>query len=687
MVAVRIGNAPLQVKVGENTNLTVRKAAAAATSAAAAALSEATAESVAGPTYASTAAGLAATTSGSSFAVDNGDGTVTVYLNSAGSAVSQRTLATTDALSAGSSSLVSGEVVEFLQSGSGAVVRTSQAKKLWQVSIEDYGGGPGETAAVNSAAFAGAVTRLNADLGGGEVLFESNGTYEFEPTTLWADNIKLKGRGQTVIKWSALGASTTGLAVTGNNWKAEGIIFEGPGDELTYTANERLVSVIGASSADRLIGLDISRCLFRNSGSSGLYAKWADEIVLSNVRAEAIAHAPLMFFSCNEGRWKGGKIDILDAVGIGGQAYGASLTHDSTGYSADANAGTPLAANPFCNDWVLEDVTVIGPKIWQAIDTHGCYNVSVKNCRTFAAKHGISVTGTSAGDYAGWRNSAVDNIIDLLMPDGTSAGVTPGEALTINGGSTVPNTEVIVTGNRINGYGAAGTSRAIKASANLKRFVISHNIITNWQGVAVLIQTGTTDGVVTENVFGEPTASGAECIEISGAGAQHLLLSGNIAEKGATRQPNIGARLSQVAGSRITVGPNMFDLCATPYTAPASGTFHGPGLPGRIDVTATSGAVTVDCGISRVARGVPINVLFSALSGAITGVTLDNVMVGSVIRLANLDAANTVTFSRSVAALDAAANWVGGQYDTLTLLRQDLGGGIVFAELGRAVNS
>lgn len=47
---------------------------------------------------ASTAAGLAATSDGQGFAVDNGDGTVTIYLNDNGVAVEQRTLATSAAL-------------------------------------------------------------------------------------------------------------------------------------------------------------------------------------------------------------------------------------------------------------------------------------------------------------------------------------------------------------------------------------------------------------------------------------------------------------------------------------------------------------------------------------------------------------------------------------------------------------
>lgn len=54
-----------------------------------------TAEAASGPTYASTSAGLAATTNGQSFAVNTGDGIVSIYRNTAGSAVLQRSLGTT----------------------------------------------------------------------------------------------------------------------------------------------------------------------------------------------------------------------------------------------------------------------------------------------------------------------------------------------------------------------------------------------------------------------------------------------------------------------------------------------------------------------------------------------------------------------------------------------------------------
>lgn len=97
------------------------------------AISASVAESAAGPTYPDTAAGLAATSDGESFAVDNGDGTVTIYLNDNGVAVEQRTLATTAALAAGTgASLVGYEPAT-------GVLR-SVAQILGDViSVRDYG--------------------------------------------------------------------------------------------------------------------------------------------------------------------------------------------------------------------------------------------------------------------------------------------------------------------------------------------------------------------------------------------------------------------------------------------------------------------------------------------------------------------------------------------------------------------
>lgn len=91
-------------------------------------ISASVAEAASGPTYASTAEGLAATADGEGFAVDNGDGTVTIYRNVSGAAVFQRSLATSEALgSPDGASLVGHE-----DTGANAVPVTQRALNLAQ---------------------------------------------------------------------------------------------------------------------------------------------------------------------------------------------------------------------------------------------------------------------------------------------------------------------------------------------------------------------------------------------------------------------------------------------------------------------------------------------------------------------------------------------------------------------------
>lgn len=102
-------------------------AAQAAVSAAQAAVSASTAESAAGPTYASVGDGEAATAAGESFAVDNGDGTVSVYMRTVGGSTLQRTLATTAALAAnaGATLVGTGEGMTLQSALDGVANRTA----------------------------------------------------------------------------------------------------------------------------------------------------------------------------------------------------------------------------------------------------------------------------------------------------------------------------------------------------------------------------------------------------------------------------------------------------------------------------------------------------------------------------------------------------------------------------------
>ncbi|QJR00870.1 hypothetical protein HH800_00860 [Sphingobium yanoikuyae] len=101
----------------------------------AAAASAALAESAAGPTYATVSAGEAATAVGHTFAVDNGDSTVTIYLRTSGGSTAQRTLATTAALAAPSGAALIGS----LQAGAGAVARPLEDVLRDTVNAKDHG--------------------------------------------------------------------------------------------------------------------------------------------------------------------------------------------------------------------------------------------------------------------------------------------------------------------------------------------------------------------------------------------------------------------------------------------------------------------------------------------------------------------------------------------------------------------
>ncbi len=161
----------------------------------------AVAEAVVGPTYSSTAAGLAATTNGQSFAVANVDGTVAIYRNNTGSATFQRSLGTTaynDGRFSQKTDLAStatgkgSALIGFKQSGTGAVARDVLAKmREIEVSPEDFGGpsvGNGTTSAVAAINAAGAYL---AGLGGGTIV--GKGKYLIDANIRLPNNVSLVG--------------------------------------------------------------------------------------------------------------------------------------------------------------------------------------------------------------------------------------------------------------------------------------------------------------------------------------------------------------------------------------------------------------------------------------------------------------------------------------------------------------
>lgn len=195
---IRPGGSPV-IRSGENVGEAARQAVRAETAADAAAASEAVALAAAGPNYADTSAGLAATGEGDTFAVED-DGIVSVYRHDAGpTATLLRVLPTTAAL-ASTDPGRGASMVGVRQSDSGAVGRTVADKLADLHHGADYGlstsGDQAEAFADFAAALAAA--RVIGRLGPGD--FETSETAVFDGTGNTLGGLIGEGPERSVIR-------------------------------------------------------------------------------------------------------------------------------------------------------------------------------------------------------------------------------------------------------------------------------------------------------------------------------------------------------------------------------------------------------------------------------------------------------------------------------------------------------
>lgn len=123
------------------------------------------AQSFTGPLYANTAAGLAATTDGEGFAVDNGDGTADVYQNSVGIAVFVRTIIL-DSTASGTAALIGttgGDLQSVLNAIGGSAVVDLTADVTGVLPVANGGTG-GSTAGAARTALGAAASGANTDI-------------------------------------------------------------------------------------------------------------------------------------------------------------------------------------------------------------------------------------------------------------------------------------------------------------------------------------------------------------------------------------------------------------------------------------------------------------------------------------------------------------------------------------------
>lgn len=363
----------LIVGIGSDAAEASRQAGLATAAANAASASAAFAESMVGPTYASTAAGLAATTDGQGFAVDNGDGTVTVYLNSAGVAVSQRTLATTAALA--STDAGKGAALVGYKYDTDAVARDADKRlKDYLPTAQDMGATPGGTITsgttfAGSTATAGpdAATELQALIDKAEAgklpiveipAGKANYTLTTSPLALVAGGTTVRGqRGMTYSRGLGKnGAIILGSAVPFGFHVGEGTTPSAPGDsgadcytfqdigfmkdtaaalksqsgiywDLQSNGPPRGVNLYGVSAAGLRAGFELAPPVF--GCSTALANLTLDGVCFSNNRYGVFASAPLYGL-----RAVGNQIEQNNAASAPASGLtGVTITAGGSGYT------------------------------------------------------------------------------------------------------------------------------------------------------------------------------------------------------------------------------------------------------------------------------------------------------------------------------------------------------------------
>lgn len=549
------------------------------------------------------------------------------------------------------------DAVTYLAEGVGAVSRSVQARLRDQaISVKDYGAA-GDGVTVDTSSLQAA---LNI---GGDILVPA-GTYVSGALTVPVAQTRLLMSEGAVLNFPTLGAGIKAITVTANDFTIEGGKMQGP-SVAAYAANENGIHMIGTSTSVRKAGLRVHGVEMTQFGSYAIYAQFVDGIDIERCNIHDCGFSGATLLSCDNGRFVGNTVKTM-TPGTGANMYGLSLTHDSTGYSSDPDAGTKQATHPFCSGW-----TVHGNEIsdidWEGLDCHGGYEVSIIGNRVYDTKYGISAPSSSgdALNYAGYSNVIAFNVVDGRNRDGTVSGhENAGYGINLNGGSAVNTQRSLCIGNIVHSKGvvsnaASGAIQAVYCNA----VVIADNVVSLWGGQGIYV--GGSTAMVKGNYFGGMVSSGdtiGYCIGSDFGTGNHLTINGNTHDASAGNLANAGVRLASLTSPVLYASGNDFTQCTTPLDG-TSYNWRG-GQWGNV-ATATDGDTSPSVkGLSGSTHGI----LLIPAGSVYTITTLDDGVENQVVTVVNTGTQN-ITIDRTSSYLDGSANQVLQPKYSLTLTK------------------
>jgi hypothetical protein len=578
----------------------------------------------------------------------------------------------------------------FKFGSTGAISLDSVAPGYATAVVTDFGA-VGDDSTVNTTAIQAAIDSLT----NGGTLFFPTGTYRSGSLTIGSNNIKFLMTDGTVLKFPTLGASTKAITVNANNFSIEGGKLQGPAASV-YVANENGIHMLGTSTSARKSGLRLVDVEITQFGGHGIYAQFVDDILLDSCKIHYCGYSGASFLSCNHG--VATKNQFLNITpGTVGNMYGITLTHDSTGYSSDPNAGTKLAANPFCWDWYI-GYNYAAYNAWEPIDCHGGYEITIDSNKVYASYGGIaccSSSGAAAG-YAGANNVVTNNVVDARNPDGSASGYeNDNYGINLNGGSTLNHKNVVCKGNVVIAHGILGNtnSGAIQA-VYVQNASLTENIVQKWGGAAI-VATASSSMVIDSNTFLElgGTAAGAEnaiMIETTTSLGNTFTITNNNMQANGGTAGLVGVRAEQITTLPYFAGNDFAAATSSGYVVPNDFLTSDLASPiYRVTVNNAGGGAAVNVNIAALSRYqiVRIDVTSSNAASEISNFT--NGVYGQILHI-HSPSSTAFVLNATAKRLSGGTSFTASQYDIVTLLQTgDVSGvgGVFWTEISRSVNA
>ena len=584
--------------------------------------------------------------------------------------------------------LTGSETTPIVQNGTTKKVAVSAISL--PASVKAYGA-VGDDLTDNTAFIQAAIDSLTS----GGTLYFPTGTYRTGALTVDYANIKFEMADGAVLKFPTLGAGVTAITVNANNFGITGGKLQGPAAS-AYVVNERGIYMAGTSTSARKSGLELRNVEITQFGRAGVSCKFVDNILLTECYIHYCGYAGAEFLSCNNG--VATKNRILNITpGTTGNMYGITLTHDSTGYNTDPNAGTKLAANPFCWNWYVGQ-NYVAYNAWEPIDCHGGYEITIDSNHVYASYGGIALCSSSgaAAGYAGYDNAVINNIVDARNPNGTASGYeNDNYGINLNGGSTLNHKNVVCTGNIVVSHGILGNtnSGAIQA-VYVQNANISNNIVQKWGG-SCIIGTASSSMVISGNTFLElgGTAAGAEnaiMIETTSALGNTFTITNNSMQANGGTAGLVGVRAPQLTTLPYFAGNDFAAATSTGYVVPNDFLVSDIASPiYRVAVNNAGGGAAVNVDVAALSRypNFRIDITSSNALSEISNFT--NGVYGQVVYIHSPDSTAFV-LNTTAKRLSGGTAFTASQWDTITLLQTgDVSGvgGVYWTELCRSVNA